>query len=76
MTFSIFILTLRGKNIVIEVEDYYTVDHLKLLIYNKENILPSKQRLIFRGKELKDQHHLSYYGIFVEENCKLVLFIN
>ena len=59
----IFIKTLTGRIIKLQVQALDTIENVKLKIQNKENILPSQQTLAFAGKHLEDQYTLSDYSI-------------
>lgn len=69
----IFVKTLNGKTIALEVKSYDTLETIKFKIQDKEGIPPHHQRLIFGSAHLEDDKTLAEYKIQKESIVLLVL---
>jgi hypothetical protein len=60
---AIYIKTMSGKSVELEVNMWDTIESIKDRIFEKEGVPVDQQRLIFASKQLEEGHILSDYNV-------------
>lgn len=70
---QLFVKTLSGKTVSIDVEEGESIEEVKEKISEKEGVPPEQQRLVFGGQQLQDSKTLDDYDVGDDATLHLVL---
>jgi ubiquitin len=70
---QLFVKTLTGKTLSIDVEEGESIEDLKEKIAAKEGVPSSQQRLIFGGQQLDSAKTIEDYDLSADSTLHLVL---
>jgi ubiquitin C len=72
---QIFIKTLSGKTITVNIEATDTIRRIKEIIQTKEGIPFELQRIVFAGRYLENERTLDYYNFHKDSTLHLIILV-
>ena len=69
---QLLVKTVSGRTLALEVQPSETVEDVKKMLQEKENIDYENQRLVFAGKELEDTETIGSYNIAGEATVEML----
>ena len=72
---QLFVRTVSGRTLPLQVESGKTVESVKQMLQELENVDVDHQRLVFAGKELDDSKTLESYNIKGDETLEMLFKI-
>jgi ubiquitin len=70
---QVFVKTVTGKTMTVDVQPTDTVDTVRQAIQTKEGIPSNHQRLIFNGRQLKQEETIAESGLQNHSQVHMVL---
>ena len=72
---QLFVRTVSGRTLPLQVESGETVEAVKQMLQERENVDVDHQRLVFAGKELDDSKTLESYNLKGDETLEMLFKI-
>lgn len=72
---QLFVRTVSGRTLPLQVESGETVETVKQMLQERENVDVDHQRLVFAGKELDDSQTLESYNLKGDETLEMLFKI-
>ena len=69
---QLLVKTVSGRTLSLEVQPTETVESVKKMLQERENVDVDHQRLVFAGKELDDSDAIGVYGISSETTVEML----
>ena len=71
-TMQLLVKTVSGRTLALEVQPTESVESVKKMLQERENVDVDHQRLVFAGKELNDSDAIGSYGISSETTVEML----